>query len=87
VVEGPLPVMIDVVAFGAPVRAVFHDVANVLGRVPFAGGLSELVIGVRKDLPNWVAPLATEQEYLNHRQNWDALNGAALLAALPSSHS
>ena len=81
VTEGPMAYLIDVVPAGASAREPFAQaVGGTFWRFRSECSAMDLVLGVRDDLRDWYAPDATEQEYINHRHNWNLLNGSARVA-------
>ena len=81
VAEGPMAYLIDVVPATASAREPFAQaVGDRYWRFRAESSDVDLLVGLRADLSNWYSPDATEQEYINHRHNWNLLNGSARVA-------
>jgi len=78
VLEGPQAWLMDIVPAKSSPREPFMEATNgFILRFRSEDAKHDLLLGLRKDFQSWYAPFATDQEYLNHLANWQALNGAS----------
>ncbi len=75
-VEARQPLIQDLVDAGANLSPVMDFImGDERYRFRSVCGKKDLVVGVRRDLPDWETPPASDTEYIHHRQAWNKLNG------------